>query len=124
MTVGVYDNCYTSWNGYPTDAGDKGLKMLCVVADADGVGLGGGTCGGDIDIVTACGESITGISAQRDVVAAATVLNERVPADGCIKIAVIVIEERLITGGRVPKTSGIARQRLMPIGRVFVPSGV
>jgi len=27
MTIGVYDNCYTCWNGYPTNPGDVGVGL-------------------------------------------------------------------------------------------------
>src|SRR6266536_2072092 len=124
MTAGVYDNCYASWNGYPTDAGDKGLASVYVVADADRARLAGDTCIADIDIVIARGERETGNSAQRDVVAAAGVVMERLTTDGRVGEADGVAYERLSAVRRVVRATGVAIERGTAGGRVEGPGGV
>src|SRR5215216_5175241 len=122
MTVDVYDNCYTCWNGSPTDAGDKGLGSVCGVADADRARLAGHLA--DIDIVTACGESDTGINAQRDVVAAAGVVLERLPTDGRVQTTVDVTEERLVTLGGIIFAHRVGRKRARAGGSVAAACNV
>ena len=63
MTVGAYDNCYTSGNGCPTDAGDKGRKYA--LTDAQRVGLTGNTNDviADTNVAIARSESSTGEAA-------------------------------------------------------------
>jgi hypothetical protein len=41
MTVGAYDNCYTSGHCCPTDAGNKGVKLA--ETDTQGIGLASNT---------------------------------------------------------------------------------
>ena len=60
MTVAVYDNCYTCWNGCPTDAGDQCRPVSCLHADANSSEVARNTEVADIDIVTARGEVSTG----------------------------------------------------------------
>ena len=88
MTVGVYNNCYTCWNGRATNAGDKGVLMGSVSC----------RCGwfwshlatpivADVDIVIARGEITTGVEAQSDVDAAGCVLQERRMTNGRVIVA-------------------------------------
>jgi len=65
MTVGVYDNCYTCWNGCPADPGNQGFCGYSSRADTDGTRLNMNTAIADIDIVTADKEIEAGVSGTR-----------------------------------------------------------
>src|SRR4029450_5177361 len=51
LTVGIYDNWYTSWNNLPHNASDIGGRLCSHRADTNGVGLGGDTLVANIDII-------------------------------------------------------------------------
>src|SRR6266699_1229938 len=123
MTAGVYDNCYASWNGYPTDAGDKGLASVYVVADADRARLAGDTCIADIDIV------IARVVLKRNktdgrVGGAGDVARERQNTGSRVAPANRVANERGTAGGRVEGPGGVAKKRINTVGRVVAGHGV
>src|SRR5437899_496067 len=47
MTIAIYDNGYTCWNGCPTDAGDKSSSLRSLLADTNGIGFARNTLVGD-----------------------------------------------------------------------------
>ena len=62
MAVGVYDNCYTRWNGCPSDPGDKGSSLSSGRANADLPALIRVTSGtADVNVAIASGEVNTRI---------------------------------------------------------------
>src|SRR2546423_15130012 len=67
MTVGVYDNCYTCWNGCPTNASDKCLRLILYPADANGARLAPQTSIADVDVFIASGKIAASSKSQRDV---------------------------------------------------------
>src|SRR5207248_3375959 len=87
MTVSGDDNCYTSRNGCPTDAGDKGVKLAGT--DTQCIGLTSNTRGPYIDITITCSKSTTGTAAQPDVGRARVVL-KRGKANGNVIVAIRV----------------------------------
>jgi hypothetical protein len=55
----------------------------------------------DSDNVTGCGDSGSGILAERDIIAPCDVSEECRSADGCVAAAELIMRERTITDGRV-----------------------
>src|SRR5262249_35376585 len=55
MTVGVYDNCYTSWTGCPTNPSDKCRRVISCPANTNGVRLASQTSIADVDVFIAGG---------------------------------------------------------------------
>src|SRR4030095_11870970 len=77
MTIGIYNNRYTSWYSCPADAGDKGRGLHARFTDTDLSGIACKSHIADVDIVTACGEIVAGLIAQRDVRVTGCVVMER-----------------------------------------------
>ena len=102
----IHPNLHTP-NCCITNAGDKRFRLRSLCADADRVRFVANTRVAYIDVVIACGEIGSGLSAQCDVAAA-----------GCVPM------ERLMTAGRVVAASGVVFERLKTIGRVVAASGV
>ena len=74
MTTAIYDNCYTCWNGCPTDASDVGGSLGSLLTDADGLRLASNTAITNVDVVNTCGEICTGCIAHCNVEAAGCVV--------------------------------------------------
>jgi hypothetical protein len=60
MATGIYDNCYTCWNGCATNASDEGGRLISYRADTNGVRLASDTRVSDINVPIACGQIETG----------------------------------------------------------------
>ena len=56
MTTGIYDNCYTCWDGCPTNPSDVGGRLCPFCADANCIRLRLKTSVANIDIVTSRGQ--------------------------------------------------------------------
>src|SRR6266446_612647 len=63
MTTAIYNNCYTRWNGCPTDASDVSSGLSSYRTDTDRIRLRLKTSAANIDIVTSCGQILTGLKA-------------------------------------------------------------
>src|SRR5439155_11144683 len=88
MTVGIYDNCYTGWNGCPADAGDESGDVRPARADADDAGV---SCHADVadhHVIVSMHDAITGHIAEGNV-AGADSEREGVETDGDIIVAVV-----------------------------------
>src|SRR5260370_22386923 len=107
MTRGVYDNCYSCWNGCPTNASDECRSLGSLLTDADGLRLPCLAKVANIDVVTARGEISAGERAQCDVGAAGCVVAERANPDGRVEAAGCVEKARSNTGGRVALADGV-----------------
>ena len=103
MTIGIYDNWYTSWYRCPADAGDKGRGLHARFADTDLSGIACKSHVADVDIVTACGEIVASLIAQRDV-----------------RVAGCVVMERSFTVGRVVGSDCVRLERTKTHSRVLV----
>ena len=62
MTPVIYDNCYTCWNGCPTDSRNQRGSVNRFRADTDGSGLTCRPIVADVDIVIAGGEIEPGVA--------------------------------------------------------------
>src|SRR5215510_5999887 len=100
MTVGVYDNCYTCWNGCPSYSGDKCGRVVLYPADTNGARFIRLTRIADVNVVTARSEISTGMRAQCHIVVPVTV-TKRIKADSHILIAKKIELERTTAGGSV-----------------------
>ena len=109
MTVRVYDNCYTSRNGSPTDASDE-CGVMNVPANANCVVFTGVTFVADIDIETPGRNVGTGTKAQCDVGVAGAV-NERVLSDSRVVEERLVVPEGFVSNGHVTGASGVLQHR-------------
>src|SRR5690242_8553568 len=103
MTIGIYDDWYTSWNSFPADAGDKGRSLHARFADTDPFGIACKSRVADVDIVAACGEIVAGLIPQRYV-----------------RVACCVVMERSFTVGRVVGPDCIRLERTKTDSRVLV----
>src|SRR6266849_3654499 len=74
MTVGVYDYCYTCWNGCPSDSGDKCSRLILYPADTNSARLASQTSIADVDVFVAGGKIAARSKSQRDVLAASCVV--------------------------------------------------
>jgi hypothetical protein len=77
LAVTVDENRITAALVHSVYPGDERCGLICLVADANGVGLGRNTQVADIDIVIARGEISTGSWAQGDVAAARCIAEKR-----------------------------------------------
>src|SRR4051794_22026517 len=96
MTVCIYNNCYTGWNGCSINPGDICIRRCCP-PNADSARLVRNTTIANIDIVTAYSEIATGITTHGDVVAASCFAKERFRTDGRVVAAGCVEKERTNT---------------------------
>jgi hypothetical protein len=80
MTVGVYDNRYTCWNGCSTNPCNVCIRLRSGRPDADGAGLASNTLVADVDIVIAASEVLTGLVTKADVIAAGRIVIQRISA--------------------------------------------
>jgi hypothetical protein len=102
-------------------------------------GFKGDTLIADVNIVTAGGEILTGLKAQRDVAApgcaakgiktggcvvvSATIVYERLNTVGRVAVSVVVLQRR-VTGGCVVLAGKVARERTGTAGRVVAASSI
>ena len=140
MTIGIYDNWYTSWYRCPADAGDKGRGLHARLADTDLSGIARKSHIADVDIVTARGEIVAGLIAQRYVRVAGCVVMERsftvgrVVGPRCIRLKRTKTDSRVLvsraqkkckgTYGYVSKAIGIAIQRFFAQGCIVDARGI
>ena len=109
ITAALVDSVY---------ACNKSGGLICLVADADGVGLARNTLVANIDVVTARSEILTRPEAQCNVVAAGCVAKERITTGGRVAAAGVA-NERADTGGRVV-VAGVLKERKGTVGSVVV----
>src|SRR5437899_1431329 len=117
VTVGVYDNCYTCWNGRPADALDKcggccTRRVEWVPAYANSVRFTCCPLTGDVDVMVAR----RGVSSR----AASCVELERTATVGRVLDALCVLEKRLSTDCRVAAADCIVHERVITQERVAV----
>ena len=87
-------------------------------SDTDSIGFASDTAITDVDIVMARGEIFTSEIAQRNVVVAGCVANERSKTVGRIA------NQRIDTGSGISKTGRVVEQRRPTSGGVAVAAGV
>ena len=121
MTVGAYDNCYTSGNGCPTDAGDKRVKLA--ETDTQGIGLASNASVADIDIAITRGESTTGAKAQCDITTTGVVV-QRAKTTGHVVVARCIVKKCAIAQCDVSVAHCIAEERLLANGDVVLAGHV
>src|SRR5207248_2270692 len=97
MATAIYNNCYTCWNGCPTNASNMGICLRSDLPDADAVGLARLTNVPDVDVIGARGKTYAGSVTQRNITIAGGVVAERVKSNGCITVASCVGDERILT---------------------------
>src|SRR5262249_42530331 len=117
-TVGVYDNCYTCWNGCPTDSRDKCGRLTLCPANTNGARFISLAQIADVDIVVARGKIAARSKSQRDVVVASCVAKERTKTRGCVPAAGCVVLERKSTVASVVAAGRIGIERSITRGRV------
>src|SRR4030095_6956246 len=114
----AYNNaCACNWAS--TDASNKGSGLGSLYAAADSGRFAQDAGVPDIDIVRACCETATGITAQGDV-SAGGVVSERKRTDGRVVGADCVATERIQTVGRVVAAACVVLESTQTVGRVAV----
>jgi hypothetical protein len=103
------------------DAGDKRTGLRPLRADADPVRIARNASVGNVDIVIARGEILTGRIAHCDVVAAGCVEAKRSKTGGRVVAACCVVTKCGTTVGCVVRRGCVARKRAKTIGYVAGP---
>src|SRR5438552_2694837 len=118
MTTGIYDNCYTCWNGCPTNPGDKCGSLGSLLADTNCLGFTSNASVAYLDIVTSGGQVKACILAQSHVERTGCIIMERILTVGGVVAAGCVAQERSSTGGRVGVAGCVAVERITTGGRI------
>ena len=110
MATAIYNNCYTCWNGCPTNASNMGICLRSDLPDADAVGLARLTNVPDVDVIGARGKTYAGSITQRNITIAGGVVAERVKSNSRVTVA-IAIAERPNTDSRIVRASRVRAMR-------------
>src|SRR5881392_1525045 len=106
MATAIDNNCYSCWNGCPTNAGDMSICLRSDLPDADTVGLARLTNVADVDVVGARGKTYARSITQRNIIISGGVPIERDRANSRVTVAIAIAERpstdsRILRPGRV-----------------------